>query len=62
MPRKPVDPDGEIRSPQIKDNDTWNTCPNCGHNWKDAKSTPGLIHRSRLCGQCIRAIETNSVD
>jgi Zn-finger nucleic acid-binding protein len=32
--------------------DTWNTCPRCGKEWKDATSTPGVIHKTRYCATC----------
>jgi hypothetical protein len=32
--------------------ETWNTCPDCGQLWKDPISTPGLVHRTRLCVLC----------
>ena len=35
-------------------NETWNDCPACGHAWKDVIATPGLIHRTRLCTECIK--------
>ncbi len=52
----------EIRVP-MDDNETWNDCPQCGTAWKDKFSTPGLIHRTRLCYKCIEKIidEDNNV-
>lgn len=41
----------------ITDNETWNTCPSCGHDWKDEVATPGLIHRTRLCARCVMRTE-----
>ena len=41
----------DITAP-MKDNQTWNTCPKCGHEWCDEVATPGLIHRTRLCDMC----------
>lgn len=37
--------------------ETWNTCPDCGASWKDATPTPGLLHRTRLCGECALQTE-----
>jgi hypothetical protein len=34
-------------------NETWNTCPECGHEWADDAPTPGLLHRTRLCETCV---------
>jgi len=45
--------DKDIKSDKIKDNETWNTCPKCERSWKDYIPTPGLIHRTRLCQECI---------
>ena len=44
----------DITLPTMTDNQTWNTCPSCGVNWKDEKATPGLLHRTRLCEKCFR--------
>ena len=33
-------------------NETWNDCPSCGKAWKDEISTPGLLHRTKLCAEC----------
>lgn len=41
----------DIEAP-ILDNQTWNSCPRCGHSWKDEEATPGLLHRTRLCANC----------
>ena len=35
---------------------TWNTCPDCGVRWPDAVPTPGLLHRTRLCGPCASIV------
>jgi hypothetical protein len=48
--------DADIISPKVKDNDTWNTCPECEISWKDRSPTPGVIHRVRLCSSCWRKI------
>ena len=40
----------------ITDNETWNDCPNCWKTWKDKYPTPGLIHRTRLCHECIEKV------
>jgi hypothetical protein len=42
----------DIVSPSMKDNETWNDCPDCGKSWKDETPTPGLIHRTRQCYDC----------
>lgn len=34
------------------ENETWNTCPDCGKRWKDEVATPQVLHRTRLCDQC----------
>lgn len=43
----------DITVPSMKDNQTWNTCPNCGKEWEDTVPTPGLIHRTRICDDCL---------
>lgn len=44
----------DVTHPDIKDNETWNTCPGCNHSWKDDIATPGIIHRTRKCKFCTR--------
>lgn len=44
----------DITLPKMTDNQTWNTCPDCGKNWQDIPAIPGLIHRTRLCDECFR--------
>jgi hypothetical protein len=44
----------EVSSDRIRDNETWNTCPDCFKDWKDATPIPGLLHRTRLCGVCLK--------
>lgn len=39
----------DVKCEQIRDNETWNTCPDCGKEWKDEVATPGLLHRTRRC-------------
>jgi predicted RNA-binding Zn-ribbon protein involved in translation (DUF1610 family) len=34
------------------ENETWHTCPKCGKEWRDAIATPGLLHRTVVCGEC----------
>jgi predicted nucleic acid-binding Zn ribbon protein len=41
-----------IKCEEMLDNETWNTCPDCGKNWKDEIAIPGLLHRTRLCKEC----------
>ena len=36
--------------------DTWNDCPDCGAAWKDPVPTPGVLHRTRLCVECLRQL------
>jgi hypothetical protein len=36
--------------------ETWNTCPDCGFKWKDDTSTPGLLHRTRMCAVCAEGL------
>lgn len=43
----------EITVPGMRDNETWNNCPECGFTWKDRIPTPGLLHRTRKCNRCI---------
>ena len=43
----------DITSSTIRNNETWNDCPKCGLAWKDKISTLGVIHRTRLCDNCI---------
>jgi len=54
MRRKPRERREDIISPVTKDNETWNSCPQCGKDWKDSTPVPGLLHRTRLCRDCIR--------
>jgi hypothetical protein len=37
----------------MNENETWNTCPACGKKWPDKTPTPQLMHRTRLCDECI---------
>lgn len=53
MQRKPHERE-DIVAPQMTSNETWNDCPDCGKAWKDEVSTPGLIHRTRLCNECYK--------
>jgi hypothetical protein len=46
----------DIMSDSIKDNQTWNSCPFCGKDWKDEIATPGLIHRTVACSECKRTL------
>lgn len=48
--------DEEIVVPEMNDNETWNTCPTCLKDWKDKVATPGLIHRTRACDDCIKKV------
>lgn len=43
----------EVRAP-MTDNQTSNSCPDCGKQWLDEIPTPGIIHRTRLCKECIK--------
>ncbi|HYV51911.1 MAG TPA: hypothetical protein VE971_01340 [Candidatus Eisenbacteria bacterium] len=43
-----------VTSDLIKDNQTWNTCPKCLKDWQDFHATPGLLHRTRICDECLR--------
>jgi len=45
----------DITAP-VSDNETWNNCPNCKAEWKDEVSTPGLLHRTKLCVFCKNKI------
>jgi nitrous oxide reductase accessory protein NosL len=47
----------DVVSESMKDNETWNTCPECDRSWKDEKATPGLIHRTRVCARCTMKAE-----
>lgn len=44
----------DVVSKTMKNNETWNDCPQCGKAWKDKIAIPGLIHRTRLCEDCRR--------
>lgn len=39
---------------------TWNTCPDCGHSWPEAVTTPGLLHRTRLCQTCAAPFRSSN--
>lgn len=52
MPNEPIKPEN-IESDKISDNQTWNTCPDCGTNWKTEPPIPGMLHRIMLCKACI---------
>ncbi len=52
----------EIHSPIETNEQTWNDCPECGKAWKDKFPTPGLLHRTRLCHECIEEIIDNLND
>jgi hypothetical protein len=43
----------QVISNTMIDNETWNTCPECDKDWKDPVATPGLIHRTRICVDCL---------
>lgn len=59
MRRRPRERDkGEVTAPSMRDNQTWNDCPECGKEWRTIPSIPGVIHRTRLCDGCLR--KTNS--
>lgn len=49
----------DVVAPTMVDNQTWNTCPDCGKDWQDPVAIPGLIHRTRRCDDC-RTKKTNS--
>ncbi len=49
MPNGPDD----IQTDKITDNQTWNTCPDCGKNWKTEPPIPGMLHRIILCKTCF---------
>lgn len=60
MRRKPLERGYEdVVVPTMTDNQTWNTCPDCGRNWKEPVAIPGLIHRTRRCDGCRTGKETN---
>lgn len=42
----------DVTSEEIKDNLTWNTCPNCHLSWETKPPIPGLLHRTILCHNC----------
>lgn len=46
----------DVVSSVIKDNQTWNECPECGYAWKDTVPTPGLLHRIIKCDVCMKTI------
>lgn len=52
MTKKRLLEEPDIKSEEIKDNQTWNTCPDCHLSWETKPSIPGLIHRTRLCHNC----------
>ncbi len=54
MRRKPRERDVEIRAQHMRDNQTWNDCPECGRHWQTIPPIPGLIHRTRLCNACLQ--------
>jgi hypothetical protein len=60
MPRKLPNDNREISSERIRDNETWNTCPECFKDWKDIIPIPGLLHRTRLCGTCLKGKNDNN--
>lgn len=41
-----------IRCDKMTDNETWHYCPDCGHNWKEKISTPGLLLSMKCCEKC----------
>lgn len=43
----------DIISWEMKDNETWNTCPICGKDYKDSVATLGVIHRTKICDSCV---------
>lgn len=54
MRRRPREQDvNEIVVPSIRDNQTWNDCPECHLAWESKPSIPGVIHRTRLCDKCL---------
>ncbi len=47
----------DIHAP-MTNNDTWNHCVKCGKDWKDKIATPGLLHRTTICEDCIIRIKS----
>lgn len=55
MRRRPRERDVEvIATTKIRDNQTWNDCPECGKQWETIPAVPGIIHRTRLCDGCLK--------
>lgn len=53
QPKKQEPDFNEVKSENITDNDTWNTCPVCQKKWRDPVSVPGLLHRTKTCDDCM---------
>ena len=49
----------EITAP-MADNQTWNSCYQCGKAWQDKVPTPGLLHRTTLCKKCSNKGKKNA--
>ena len=47
----------DITIPTMKDNQTWNTCPECGKEWETIPAIPGLIHKTKLCDKCYPIVK-----
>lgn len=43
----------DIILPKMKNNQTSNTCIECGKQWIDEIPTPGVLHRTILCPECL---------
>lgn len=43
----------------MTDNETWHYCLECGKNWKEKFSTPGLLLSVKTCRDCNEKVKVS---
>lgn len=52
MRTKPPDKTDDITSP-LHEGQTFNSCPVCGKSWETIPPIKGVIHKTRVCDDCL---------
>ncbi len=39
---------------------TWNTCPDCHHTWREKVPVVGVVHRTARCAACQRTADADA--